>query len=186
MKSLIILLLSVPLFFAQEKSKGDVSLIFNNKEIRVPVTSIILRKENNIYISIRAEESIDDNQKLIAIELSLNELKADTKEFFLEGTKINIITRGKNIETEGEELLILFSENDSEEDKVQYSVYNNGHKKNFDILYISMKLNIDEVTYNDGLLKINGSFSGKFRSDLTTDPLEYTAEIKDGKFEIII
>lgn len=171
---------------AQENNKGNISLIFNEYKIDLPVTSIILRKENLIRLSIRGEQSIDDDQKIIALEFSLKDLKTDTKEFVLEGTRINILIRRNGIDSHGEELLVWFPENDFSEGKAHYSVYKKGQKLNWDISSFNMKFNIDNISYFNGSLKINGSFSGKFRSDLTKDPFESTAEIKDGKFEIVI
>jgi len=56
MKKLIILVLVTgSLIFAQENSKGRISLVFNGEKIDLPIRNVTVMKQNNILISIRAE-----------------------------------------------------------------------------------------------------------------------------------
>jgi len=183
-KLLIIFLFFVSIIPAQENNKGKISLILNNKKIDLPITSILLRKENSSILSIRSEQNNEENQNLIALEFTF-------KDQILNGEKdphgidINIVTKRK-FEAGGEELSVRYPANEKENGYAHYVVYSKGEKMNWDINSFNMKFDIGDISYKDGALKINGTFSGAFRSSLSKSANDNLVEIKYGMFEIII
>ena len=178
----VLFLLSVCLF--PQENKGRISLTFNDEKIDLAINTITLRKENHILISVRAEQNDSISQKMVAIELGFKKLTSDEKEGLDgEGIRMQIDTRDKSKE-EGKSFIFRYPPLGEED--ASYGVYNKGERMTWSVNSISMKLNIKEVNFSNGLLKIIGEFSGIFKSALDGKTRKEVAEIKDGVFEIII
>ncbi len=187
-KVLLLLLFIVPFIYAQQNSKGTISLMFNGEKIDLPVRTVILRKEDHIILSIRAEHNDSNIQQMVSLEVGLNELSSGPNAETLEGTRIDINTRNAATNS-GKSLSIWFNNNKpangkSQSEAAHYGVFNKGERVSWEINSISMKLAVTSVKYVNGSLHIEGEFQGIFKSTLA--PKGQVAEIKDGKFEVII
>jgi hypothetical protein len=129
----------VPILFAQQNNKGNISLVFNGEKIDLPIYRVSINKLDGITLNISAQQNDLQMHKKVALELKLKELSPNPDAEILEGTKIEIVT----IDTtnSGNILSIRFG-NESDSGFAHYVVLN--------------------------------------------APEDQFAEIKDGKFEIII
>ena len=182
MKKLFVLILLVTSFLcAQEINKGRISLVFNGEKINLPISSVMIRKENHIIVSIRAESNDSTEQKEIAFDLGLNELTSKHDAGILEGTRFNITSRD-NAKSTGSDLSINFGNLNKE--AAYYRVFNKGEQISWEVNSVSMRIKVSNIVYANGDLIMTGEFSGTFRSTLAKD--KEISEIKDGKFKIVI
>lgn len=180
-KVCLLVLLSVTVLFAQQNNKGNISLVFNGEKIDLPINTVSINKLNNITLSISAVQKDLQMHKKVALKLKLKELSANPDAEILEGTKIEIAT----IDTtnSGNILSVQFgSETDS--GFAHYIVLNRGNESVWEINSVSLRIKITDVKYINGVLHLTGEYSGLFKSK--DAPEGQSAEIKDGKFEIII
>jgi hypothetical protein len=187
-KILLLISLIAPLLFAQQNTKGHISLVFNDEEISLPISTVSIHKENFIILSIKAEKQDSIIQQIITLELGLKELSSESNAGTLEGTKIEIYSRNNTTNT-GKELLLWFSDLSGDtESKADvpphFSVYNKGETVSWEINSLSMEIHITDIKYVDKDLHINGKLNGTFKSTLI--PEGQAAEVKDCRFEIII
>ena len=185
MQRLLFVLLIVFSFYipAQENYKGRVSLTFNNEKIDIPINSIILRKEVQIILSIRAERNDDSVQQMVSMELSFNKLTKGKGGQTMDNLGMTISSQNKSTASGGEVTFSFAARNEH----ASYSVSRKGERISWDINSFSLKFNISEMNYVDSQFKIIGDFKGEFRSiDEKGNLRKDIAEIKDGKFEIII
>jgi len=73
---------------------------------------------------------------------------------------------------------------DEKNEHASYGIYSHGERLTWDINSLQLWFDVTNVIYTGKELKITGGFNGIFRS--TIAPKDQVAEIKDGKFEIII
>ena len=183
-KIFILLFLIAPCIFAQQSNKGNISLVYNQENIDLPINSVSLQKGNGIVLSIKAEKQDSNNQQFILLEFGLKELSQEV----FEGTKINIITRDfKN--KSGKELAFGLDENNSDNninplETVHFGNYNQGEKVSWEINSVSLKIEITSVKYENGKLYVSGKFNGTFKSNAA--PVDQIAELGDGEFEVIL
>lgn len=186
-KFLIIVFISATVLFAQENNKGRISFIFNGEKIDLPITSVTVMKQDQIIVNARAEHNVDKVQQMAALEIGFKKLApGDSSLFPL--IRININLRDDSRRT-GNDLAIQYDNSgitggNGKNEAAHYGVFNRGERVSWDINTISLRFNITNVSYTDKELKISGSFSGTFSS--TIAPKGQVAEIKDGKFVIII
>lgn len=186
-KLVIIIFISAIALFAQGNNKGRISLIFNGEKIDLPVTSVTLIKQDHIILNARAEHNVDKVQQMVALEIGFKKLApGDSSLFPL--IRININLRDNSKQT-GNDLAIQYDNSginggNGKNEAAHYGVFNRGERVSWDINTMSLRFNLTNVSYTDNELKISGSFSGTFSS--TIAPKGQVAEIKDGKFEIII
>ncbi len=183
MKKLFLLVLCLaPALFSQQNNNGTISLVFNGEKIALPINSVTIQKENGILLSIEAEQNDAEIQQSITLTIGLKELSSKPDAETSAGPGIEITTRNNSAES-GKELSFKLDEKENYEPPF-YSVSNGQNKSIWKISSVSMKLNITDVKYVDGVLHLTGEYSGKFKS--TEAPEGEFAEIKDCRFEIII
>jgi len=188
MKKLIILVLVTgSLIFAQENSKGRISLVFNGEKIDLPIRNVTVMKQNNILISIRAEYNDSTIQQIVAFEIGFKKLSpGDSSLDYPITMNINVRNHSNN---SGKNLTFSYvhdgaKSGDEKNEQASYGIYSRGERLSWDINSFQLSIYVANVIYTGKELKITGSFSGIFRS--TIAPKDQIAEIKDGKFEIII
>ncbi len=183
MKKLFLLVLFLtPTLFSQQSSNGNITLVYNGEKIDLPINSITIQKEKGILLSIEAERKDAKFQQRITLEIGLKELSSLPAAETLAGTRVEISTRDNTTDS-GKELSFRFSEEENNQPAF-YGVSNGGNKSIWKINSVSMKLDITDVKYVDGVLHLTGEYSGTFKS--SEAPEGEFAEIRDGRFEIII
>jgi hypothetical protein len=186
-KLLLSTLLAASLIFAQENSKGRINLVFNGEKIDIPISTVTIMKQNNILVSARAEHNDSTIQQVVSLEIGLKNLSSgDSVLTYPITININV----KNIlKNSGKNLTFSYNENgaksgNEKNDFASYGVYSRGESLSWNINRLQLSFNITDVIYTRKELKITGSFSGTFASEVA--PKGQTADIKDGKFEIIL
>ncbi len=181
-KVYLFVLFLVPFLCAQQSNKGYISLVYNGEKIELPVNTINIQKENGIILSIWAERNDSSAQQAVSLQLALNDLSSGPDAEKMEGTKIKITTKDRSADS-GKEFYIWFSE-DKDKSEARYGILNKGKKQSWGITSVSLEIDITDVKYNEGTLHISGECKGTFKSK--DAPEGQIAQIKDGKFEIII
>ncbi|MCX6151162.1 MAG: hypothetical protein NTX22_11600 [Ignavibacteriales bacterium] len=180
----IILLVSIVYIPAQENYKGKISLTFNDEKMDIPINNIMIRKESQIIVSIRAERNEDSVQQMISMELSLKNLSSDEKS----GPnpydmQLRIFKRKIN------EKHNPFTEEfgyDFEKERLYFRTENNDEKMSWEIKSFHIRMSDTKITFNDGSLIIKGSFSFDCFSEKSKKEILTVVEIKDFNYEIII
>ncbi len=186
-KLLLIIFLTASVLFAQDNNKGRISFVFNGEKIDLAFTSILLQCSDKILISARAEHNDSNVQQMVALEIGFKKLASGDSA--LARPIIIDINLRNNVNRTGKYLSIRYDKNGLEGGKEEngaatYGAFNNGEKVSWNINSLHLMIGTTSVTYSGKELKITGSFSGTFGS--TIAPKGQIAEIKDGKFEIII
>ena len=175
---LVVILLTISVD-AQENYKGKVSLLFNEEKIELPINVVSLRKENKVFISIRAERNSETVQQLFSLEWEFEKLSTDDKDLSMyDAFLLNVVN---NMGDEKDELLCRFTNNA----KDGGIVVKKG-KQTLNLLNIAMRFNIESVSFENASINIRGNLSFQTRDTKSETPLEPISEIKDCKFEIII
>ena len=186
-KIFMLFFLIVPYIFAQENTNGNISLVFNNENIDLPIKSVTLSKKTGIVLRIRAENEDPNTEQFISFKFGLKELSSKPNAESLDGTKIIIKTRDKKTDS-GKELSIWFDKDQSKHRKnkletIHYGTYNNGERISWEITSVSLKIDITKVQLKDGVMHIKGEFNGEFKSKAA--PPGQIAKIENGEFNII-
>ena len=175
----ITLVLLCSIAYAQENDKGKISLIFNGEKIELPINAVTLKKENKIFISIRAEQSNDKVQQLINLEWEMNKLSTNDEDLTMtDAFLLNVVN---NIEGGKDEL--KFNMNNNEEDGVLFVQRGD---RTWNLTSMAMKFNIENVSFEDLSIIIEGNLSFKARDAKSEDPMKSVSEVEDCKFEIVI
>lgn len=160
-------------------AKGNISFTFNKTDIKGPIMSIIIRKENNVLISVYARMEQADAINNIHLDFAIPGLVTGAK-VVEDYTSFDYQTNRKNSK-----------ENNTMSSSFHFASV--GSKAHYTTLFAQFeypasptKVSLDEVSFKDGRLKIRGSFEGVY-----TIPEEQIAdvsrcEVKNGKFEIIL
>ena len=175
----ITLVLLCSIAYAQENDKGKISLIFNGEKIELPINEVTLKKENKILISIKAEQNNDKVQQLINLEWEMNKLSTNDEDLTMSNAfLLNVVN---NIEGEKDEL--RFNMNNNEEDGVLFVQRGD---RTWNLTSMAMKFNIENVSFEDLSIIIEGNLSFKARDAKSEDPMKSVSEVEDCKFEIVI
>ena len=186
--SFLLLLVLIPFMYAQENSRGTLSLIFNDEQIRLQINKVTIQKDEGIVLSFEANLDDAETQQRVAIQIGLNNLSSEKDAETLEGTRLDIYTRNNKTNT-GKDLSIWLDDkvNDNKVNKsegIHYSIFNKGERVSWEINAVSLKIDLTEVKYANGELQISGVLEGNFKSTLA--PEGQVAEIKECKFNVII
>jgi hypothetical protein len=188
MKKLIIFILfAASLIFAQENNKGRISFVFNGEKIDLPVSNVTIAKYDNIILNARAEYNDSTVQQVISLEIGFKKLSSgDSALYFPFNIYINL---KNNSNDSGENLTFSYTADgpksgNEKHERAHFGVYSKGESLSWDVNRLQVTYDIANIIYTGKELKITGSFSGKFQSKI--GPEGQIAEIKDGKFEIII
>lgn len=176
---LVTFILFCSITFAQENNKGQISLMFNDEKIELPINVVTLRKENKVLISIRAERNTENVQQLFSLEWEFKKLSTDDKDLSMyDAFLLNVVNNGGG---KKDELLFRMNNNANEGELVVKK-----GMRLWKLFSFAMKFNIENVSFENSHISIKGSLSFKARDKNSKTPLEPVSEIKDCKFEIII
>ncbi len=186
-KIFVIIFVSAIVLFAQENNKGRISFIFNGEKIDLPFTAVTIMKQDHIIVNARAEHNVDKIQQMAALEIGFKKL-APGDSSLSPLIRVDINLRDNSNQT-GNDLSIQYGESGlssggQKNEAAYYGEFNRGERVSWNINKLSLKFNVTNVIYAGRELIISGNFSGTFSSTLA--PKGQVADIKDGKFEIII
>lgn len=181
-KIFLIVMFMISFLNAQQFDKGYINLVFNGVNIDLPINTASIIKENVVTLRISAEQNDSEIQKRVTLELKLKKLSLKTDAELLEGTMIDVSTND-NTNNSGSSLYIRFG-NEKDQEAAHYGNSTKGKKSDWKINSVSLKVNITDIEYFNGALHLTGECNGIFKSK--DAPENQSAEIKDGKFEIII
>lgn len=178
--ALVIWLLLNIMPLSAQVNKGRISLQFNEKKIDIPISSLYLRKENNLLLSVRAEKNDSTGQQSVSLEMSLDKLADKNYMSSNSDFRLRISTRD-NYQKAGINFVFNYG---PKEAQVEY--YYMTERINWQGPSLQFKIDITKVEYTGNELKITGSFAGDFNSKVEGYPTKSVAKISEGKFEIIL
>ena len=152
--------------------KGRISLTFNDAKIDLPVNSVVLRKENFIVLTARAELNNENIKQLISMEMSFNSLSKDSVDVY-DSFLIEVRNQGSAISSR--EVMIIRFEDNGDDGEVSYTK----GSKSWNANAISLRFDVSKIDFLNDHLMIQGTFNVKIRSTESETPLIPVAEIKD-------
>lgn len=180
MKKMAIIFLLIALPSLAQNNKGKISLVYNEDKFDLPVTQIVVRKENSLMISARAERNDSLGQQMISLEFALVNMAKDAQLSSKDEIRLWIFNQEKK-DPLGKRFTFNYGPKD-----VVVEMYLGNEKLNWSSPSFQFKFDNVEITHTNEGLKIKGSFSGKYNSTPQGTQLKTVAEIKEGKFEIIL
>ena len=177
-KLLFICLLFSVITAAQEK--GNISLVFDNETLNIPLNYVEIRKDNEIRIVARGEINNESERKFITMEIA--QVKLDKKP---KGFRLQVSSNNKKEDT-GNELLFTYLGDDM---TINISRYKNGEKITRNATFFNAHMDVTDLKIENDALVIKGNFDAVLKStyDETSkqnkNPV-VIAEIKNGSFEI--
>jgi hypothetical protein len=175
----IALILLCSIAYAQENDNGKISLKFNGEKIELPINAVTLKKENKIFISIRAEQSNEKVQQLINLEWEMNKLSTNDEDLTM--TDAFLLSVVNNVEGKIDELRFKMDNNDEDGE-----LFVQKGDRTWDLTSMAMKFNIENVSFENSSILIQGNLSFKARNAKSEDPMKSLSEVEDCKFEIVI
>lgn len=175
---LILFITTLPLF--AQNNKGRISLIYNEERFDLPLTQVIVRKENTVLISIRAEKNDSLGQQSVSLEFPLESLTIEPKVISGDGIRLLISSQDRK-SSYGKKFTFNLGPKD-----VAVEIYYGNERLNWSSPSFQFKFDKVKITNTSEGLKITGSFSGKYNSGVNETQIKTVAEIKEGKFEIIL
>lgn len=164
---------------AEGMRKGTISFRMNNMEYSAPVTSIIIRKENNLLISVYSEMVKEGNADRASMSFAVSELRKGAG--IIEGYSAfdyQSVKKGQTDRNGNPRSFHFSAQGNKGRLSTQYT--------NFEYPNSTTSIFIDEVMIENGKLRIKGRFEGMFISP-EEQPMSVTrCELKDGRFEIIL
>jgi len=180
MKKILVILFFITLPLLAQSNKGKISLVYNEEKFDLPITQIIIRKENSVMVSVRAEKNDSLGQRSISLEFPLASMAKDAKVTSNDELRLLITNQGRK-DPYGKRFTFNYGPKD-----VVVEMYYGNERLNWSSPSFQFKFDKVEITHSGEGIKITGSFSGKYNSAQQENPLKTVAEIKDGKFEIIL
>lgn len=175
----VVLILLCSIAYSQESYKGKISLIFNGESIELPINLITLKKEKKILVSISTEQSNEEITQSIRLEWEMNKISTDDKDLDLYDSFIlNVVNNNKD----GKDELRFRMNNNAEEGDI---FVRKGHKT-WNLTSMAMKFNIENVSFENSVIFIEGNLSFKARDAKSETPMKSISEIENCKFEIVI
>ena len=180
MKKIIAMLFVVTMPLLAQNGKGKISLVYNDEKFDLPITQIVVRKENNLLISVRAERSDSSSLQSISLEFSLRSMSKDEK-----------------VSSDAEPMLSISSQSSKGQSRKRVTfnygpkdavieMYDGNDRLNWSSPSFQFLFDAVDIIHSHEGLKIKGSFSGKFISSPKGIQPKTMAEIKDGLYEIIL
>lgn len=182
MKKLVMLIVLVAMPLFAQVNRGRISLTFNGEKFDLPINSIMIRKENEIVVSARAEKNDSTGQQFISMELPFKDfnranLAMSIKESEL---RIQIVSR---MTTDKIEKRFNFNYGPKNA-MVEY--FYGLEKVNWQYPSMNVRIDASKIEYTGSELRIEGTFNGKYKSNMPSQESKTIVEIKDGYFEIIL
>lgn len=180
-KLLIIVIISAAYVFGQS-NKGNISLVFNDEKFDIPIRYISINKDDNIRVSIRAEQNDSLAAKWISMELTFSNLAGGKNVAQPKGVMLQIQSSTKYGEKRKSFMLNYGNKND-----VQIELYDHGDRFSFTAnKSFEFVMNVEDISYKENQLRISGKFSVNIYKKSEKDEIKVDSSIKDGKFEIIL
>lgn len=165
--------------YGEENSKGEISLTFNGEKILLPINIVTLKKEDKILISISAEQSNDKARQLFNLQWETEKLSANDEDLSMyDAFSLNVV----NNNGDGKEEL-RFRLNDSGNNGELFVRKGN---RTWELSSMAMKFNIENVSFEDSSILIEGSLSFQARDTKGEDPMKPISQIEDCKFKVVI
>lgn len=167
----ILSVLCLPIF-GQKADKGYIHLTFDGEKMQAQISSISVRKGDQVLFSIIAESDDGDQMRRVALEFAINSFSdKDILPDYLALT-VNKSRRGTS-------------------ERIDFNLRGNrasfsSMRERFEYLNCPMQFTIQQVVLKEGHLIIFGEFAGTFQINEGKSKATSKTEIKDGKFELII
>ncbi len=176
----LVVVLALPMF--SQVNKGRIALSFNGEKFDLPINSIMIRKENEIVVSARAEKNDSTGQQLISMELPFKDFnKANLSMSIKESElRIQIVSRRTT-----DKLEKRFNFNYGPKD-VMVEYFYGKEKVNWQYPSMNVRIDATKIEYTGNELRIEGTFNGKYISNMPSQESKTIVEITDGYFEIIL
>jgi hypothetical protein len=184
MKKIIIsFLLFLSIGYSQDIEKGNIKLLLDDEAIEVPIKAIDIRKDNNIYLSIRGENNDNmnvDTRYTVSLEFAMKKMNAN--ELIKGETKISINISRKTKES----INFMLSGGD------KFANYSSniwgapGAGEMITYSEIKTVFNLKKINLNEDKIKIEGEFSGEYSSKSGKTKESNKTVIKNGMFVIIL
>jgi beta-glucosidase/6-phospho-beta-glucosidase/beta-galactosidase len=173
------MLFSIQLFAGEDS--GRISLIFNGERIDVPVANIVVKKNDKVSLNVSAFLNKEEIFQEIVMEMSFNGKLPEKEDegFDPEGFMLNIRTRD-NKDLSGKELQVKMNGG------AHYSYYKKDQRSSSDFGNMKYNVRVNAARYEKGHLIITGELSGEFGLYEDKNEIKHLAEVKDGKFTLII
>ncbi|MFA7227875.1 MAG: hypothetical protein WC061_02480 [Melioribacteraceae bacterium] len=179
MKKTLAILFVLAVAIPAQNSKGRISLIYNEAKFDLPITQVLIRKENNILISIRAERNDSSGSRAISLEFPLESLSGRPK-ITIDDFRLSISSQDLK-DPYGKKFTFNYGPRDA-----MVEMYYGNERMNWSSPSFQFKFDEVEITHSDSGLIITGSFSGKYNSAQKDNPMKTVTEIKAGRFEIVL
>jgi hypothetical protein len=166
-------LLAIPLL--AQNNKGRISLTFNDEKFDIPITYERFDKEDKIRVAVRAENKDSLSTKWVSMEMAFDNF---VKEKLDHPSEFKL-----QIQSDSSRGLIskrfVFNYGNKE---IQFDYFKNGERLTLKEPFFQFHFDKFYAGFNGGSLIIEGTFWGS----LDLDSGKIKAEIKEGKFEIIL
>ena len=177
--SIIFLLLLCSIVYAEENYKGKISFVFNGEKIELPISTVSLKKENKILISFRAESKNEGEHQLISLTWEFSKLSTNDEDLSMYDNFLLSVVNNKK----GEKDELRFRMNNDAQDG---EIFVRKGNRTWDLTSLSMKFNIENVSYEKSSLLIEGKLKFEARDAKNEDPMRAISKLEDCKFEIVI
>ncbi|MFA7421419.1 MAG: hypothetical protein WCZ90_17180 [Melioribacteraceae bacterium] len=177
---MLVIVFALPIF--SQVNKGRITLSFNDEKFDLPINSLMIRKENEILVSLRAEKSDSTGLQQISFELPFKDFNKANLGVGIKESELRIqIVSHKRTEKLESKFMFNYGPRD-----VTVEFYYGKERVNWHHPSMEFKINATKIEYTGSELKIEGAFSGKYKSNMPSEASKTIVEIKDGYFEIIL
>ncbi len=186
-KIFFMMLLFIINISAEENNKGKISLTFNGEKIEIPIVSVILRKDDEIIVSVRAERNNDNIQQMISMDLHYkNWLPYSEKDPYPYPNDLQLSISNSH-KIEGQKGSREEFRYDLLKELVYYSKECDDEKKSWEVKYFNMQMVGTKLNFKDNSLVISCErMDFRSKTDKLTNEKDTFVNIKDFKFEIVI
>lgn len=167
---ILVYLLLAGFLFAQENQNGKISLQFDKTKFDVPVKTVSVRKDDQIFIKVHGEHKSEIATKNVFLNFSMDSLSAQ---------KISINDLEIKVDYSTSRFYgYIFSVRGS---NAEFST----RTERFNYEVVKTVFSVDELSYINGSILIKGTFSGTYNNNSGKAKETSKSEIENGKFEIV-
>jgi hypothetical protein len=176
MKKLLFIIIVIPAILFGQYKKGQISFTYNDKTFDLPINKVEIKKDNKISLLLIAEQNDSSGTRMISLELKTVSFNTDPTDVRIKFMELNRIT------DTGNEIICSYGDTLD----TRFGKSNKGERIIWEANSISMKLGIDNVNYKESKFIISGNFNLTLSSIFDNPHRKEIANIKEGKFEIIL
>lgn len=182
--AILFLTISLP-GYAQQSDKGEITFLFNDEKISLPIKSINLQKDHTIHLHIIAEQSDSESHRSFRLNLVLQELSIDQRS--IDTGRCNISFQATIQRPSGEHSISLeVAADQSRYSEVDRTDADRNRNESWDMLTNSMSIKVKNILFDGKKLKLVGEFSSQHSISHKDAKSEKTIAIRGGRFEVII